>query len=209
MLKVKICGMRESANVEAVAKLKPDLMGFIFYPKSKRYVGDNFNPAFMQKLMPEIETVAVFVNESFGKVVEINHKCHFSYVQLHGNESPKYCGDLKNQNIKILKAFGIHSGFDWNSLLPYQDVCDYFLFDTSTKDHGGSGKKFEWDILDQYNGSKTFFLSGGIGPEDSGNILNMKYPNLAGIDINSRFEIEPGLKDLNLLEDFLKKIKNT
>lgn len=209
MLLIKICGMRESANIEAVAELKPDLMGFIFYPKSKRYVSDNLNSSLLQKLMPEIETVGVFVNESLEKVVDISQKYGFASIQLHGNESPEYCIGLKKNGIKIMKAFGIHSGFDWNSLMPYQNVCDYFLFDTSTKDYGGSGRKFEWNILDKYQGLKSFFLSGGIGSEDVDNILSLEHPNLAGIDINSGFEIEPGLKDVNLLKDFLNKIKNT
>lgn len=201
--------MRESANIQAVAELKPDLMGFIFYPKSKRYVGDNLNLSFLQKLMPQIETVGVFVNESLEKVVEISQKYCFAFIQLHGNELPEYCNDLKNKGVKIIKAFGIHSGFDWNSLLPYQNVCDYFLFDTNTKDYGGSGRKFEWNILDKYHGAISFYLSGGIGVEDVDNILSLEHPNLAGIDINSRFEIEPGLKDVNLLKDFLNKIKTT
>ena len=207
MLKLKICGMRDSTNIEEVGILKPNLMGFIFYPKSKRFVGENFDPAILQNLSQDIETVAVFVNESFEKVVEIIEKYHFTHVQLHGSESPEYCERLKNQNIKILKAFGIHSSFDWSTLKPYQEACDYFLFDTSTSDYGGSGKKFGWELLDNYHESKPFFLSGGIGSEDADQIAGLHHPFLTGIDINSRFEIKPGLKNIPLLQEFITKLK--
>jgi phosphoribosylanthranilate isomerase len=207
MLKLKICGMRDSTNIEEVGKLNPDLMGFIFYPKSKRYVGKDFNPVILKNLSPDIKTVAVFVNESIEQIIQTISKYKFSYVQLHGSETPEYCISLKNKGIKILKAFGIHSSFEWSILPSYQDACDYFLFDTSTSDYGGSGKKFGWELLDNYHGSKPFFLSGGIEPQDGDKIAGFHHPSLAGIDINSRFEIEPGLKDVCLLHEFSQKLK--
>jgi phosphoribosylanthranilate isomerase len=182
-------------------------MGFIFYPESKRYVGDDFDPAILPNLSSKMETVAVFVNESIEKVIEVVEKYHFTYVQLHGSESPEYCLLLKKKGVKILKAFGIHSLFEWSDLHPYLAGCDYFLFDTSTSGYGGSGKKFGWELLDNYQGPKPFFLSGGIGSEDAQIIEGLHHPFLAGIDVNSRFELEPGLKDVRLLQEFISKLK--
>lgn len=204
---IKICGMRESANIQEVAALKPDLMGFIFYAKSKRYVGDSFNSDIVHNLMPEIQTAGVFVNVEIEAMLSIAKKYRFDYIQLHGNESPGYCKEAQEDGFKVLKAFGIYSGFDWEALKPYKKVCDYFLFDTSTKDYGGSGQKFNWDILSQYKLQHPFFLSGGISPDDVLPIKNLNNPYLAGIDINSKFEIESGIKDINLLKRFLEAIR--
>jgi phosphoribosylanthranilate isomerase len=203
---IKICGMRDSANIQEVASLKPDLMGFIFYPKSKRYVGEDFNPNIVHNLMPEVLTTGVFVNVEIEHMLSITKKYRFDFVQLHGNESPAYCKEAQEE-VKVLKAFGIHNEFDWSALEPYQKYCDYFLFDTSTKDYGGSGQKFDWNMLDQYKLQHPFFLSGGISSDDSLNIRNIKSRYMAGIDINSKFEITPGLKDLPLLNEFIKKIR--
>ncbi len=207
MLQVKICGMRENANIKAVAELNPNFMGFIFYPKSKRYVGESFDNEIIYSLPSNIETVAVFVNETHEKVLEISKKFQFAYVQLHGSETPEYCNKLKMKGIKILKAFGVHAAFDWSRLIEYQQVCDYFLFDTSSADYGGTGLKFDWSILSNYNPQKPFFLSGGIGSDDANTVLSLNYPYLAGIDINSKFEISPAIKDVNLLTEFLNKVK--
>jgi phosphoribosylanthranilate isomerase len=204
---VKICGLRDEKNIQAVAALKPDLMGFIFYPESKRYVGKNFKLPEIRDISLKTKTVAVFVNETLDRVVEIVQTHQFNYIQLHGSESPQYCSNLAAKGLKILKAFGIHATFDWSLVLPYQDVCDFFLFDTSTKGYGGSGEKFEWNVLCQYAGSCPFFLSGGIGPNDVESIQNMNHKQFAGIDINSKFEVEPGLKDINLLENFLNQLQ--
>jgi phosphoribosylanthranilate isomerase len=206
---IKICGMRDSVNIKEIAKLNPDWLGFIFYPKSKRYVGIDFNPEIVLSLMPDIQTVGVFVNEDFENLMQIAGRFHFSLLQLHGNESPEYCINAGKEGYKIMKAFGIHSEFDWNTLNAYAHACDYFLFDTSTKNYGGSGQKFDWDILSKYNGNKPFLLSGGITPEDVQQIKQIKYPAFAGIDINSGFEIEPGLKDTNKAACFIKEIRTT
>jgi phosphoribosylanthranilate isomerase len=204
---IKICGMRESANIQDVAALKPDLMGFIFYPKSKRYVGEGFDSDIIYSLMPEIQTAGVFVNVEIDKMLSVSKKFRFDFVQLHGNESPGYCKEAQEKGFKVLKAFGIQNDFDWNVLRPYEKVCNYFLFDTSTKDYGGSGQKFDWSVLSQYKLQHPFFLSGGISLEDASNIKNLNNPKLAGIDINSKFEIQPGVKDVGLLKVFLDKIR--
>jgi phosphoribosylanthranilate isomerase len=206
---IKICGMRDSKNIQEVATLKPDLMGFIFYPKSKRFVGEDFNSDLVYNLMPEIQTTGVFVNVEIEAMVSTAKKYRFDYVQLHGNESPGYCKEAREEGFKVLKAFGINNNFDWDVLQPYEKVCDYFLFDTSTKDYGGSGQKFNWDMLSQYKLQHPLFLSGGISPEDTLQIKNINIPYLSGIDINSKFEIEPGLKDIKLLKKFLEAIRFT
>lgn len=199
--------MRESANIREVAALKPDWLGFIFYPKSKRYVGTDFNPALVQSLMPEIKAVGVFVNEEYEDMIAIARKYKFNMVQLHGNESPEYCNSAQEDGFEVIKAFGINENFDWSVLEPYREVCKYFLFDTSTKDHGGSGKKFDWHMLESYPYSTPFILSGGIGPDDAETIKLISIPKFAGIDINSCFEIQPALKDINLLKPFVSKIR--
>ena len=204
---IKICGMRDSANIQEVAALKPDLMGFIFYPKSKRYVGESFNPETVHSLMPEIQTAGVFVNVEIESMLCIAKKYRFDHVQLHGNESPGYCKETQEEGFKVIKAFGLYNDFDWNVLQPYQKVCNYFLFDTSTKDYGGSGQKFNWEMLSQYKLQHPFMLSGGISPDDVAHIKNLNNPYVAGIDINSKFEIEPGMKDIALLKVFLKNIR--
>ena len=204
---IKVCGMREGANVQEVTRLKPDLMGFIFYPKSKRFVGDDFDLSIVRSVMPEVQTVGVFVNEEVDKIISLVRKYSLDFVQLHGNESPASCQMLRDKGIKVLKAFGIHNEFDWTALEPYTASCDYFLFDTSTKDYGGSGVKFNWNTLNNYKLPTPFVLSGGIGPEDADVIKSISHPQLAGIDINSRFEVEPGLKDAGLLQTFIAKFR--
>lgn len=199
--------MRESANISEVVTLKPDWMGFIFYPKSKRYVGMDFNPELVQSLMPEIHTVGVFVNEEYEDMIAIARKYKFNMVQLHGNESPEYCNSAQEDGFEVIKAFGINENFDWSVLEPYSEVCKYFLFDTSTKDYGGSGKKFDWQMLESYPYVTPFILSGGIGPDDAEAIKLISIPKFAGIDINSCFEIRPALKDINLLKPFVSKIR--
>ena len=199
--------MREGANIQEVAMLKPDLMGFIFYPKSKRFVGEDFDASLIQSVMPEIQTVGVFVNEEVEKINFLIRKYKLDFVQLHGNESPAMCQMIRKKGTKVLKAFGIHNNFEWNALDPYVDSCDYFLFDISTKDYGGSGLKFEWNTLNNYKLSHPFVLSGGIGLDDAEAIKKMKHSQLAGIDNNSKFEIEPGLKNVDLLQSFVSKIR--
>jgi phosphoribosylanthranilate isomerase len=206
---IKICGMRESANIQEVEKLRPDLMGFIFYLKSKRYVGEDFNPEHMKLIRPEIQKVGVFVNEIAEKVIDIAHKFNLNFIQLHGDESPEYCGRLKDEGFKIIKAFGIYTGLDWNKLIPYAEVSNFFLFDTSTKEYGGSGKKFEWSLLSSYKIQHPYILSGGIDIEDVNTIKKIKASWFAGIDINSCFEVEPAKKDVEKIKIFIERIRET
>jgi phosphoribosylanthranilate isomerase len=205
--KLKICGMRDPSNIMEVAALQPDYLGFIFYPKSKRFVG-NLSPAILEALPKNICKTGVFVDEQLHQVQEYILKYKLSAVQLHGNECPNYCKALKKLNpaIQLIKAFGVGESFDFNILNPYQKNVDYFLFDTQTPDHGGSGKSFNWNLLKGYTLAVPYFLSGGIGLGSLEDLEQINEKNLYAIDVNSKFELEPGLKDIAKLTEFKNKL---
>lgn len=203
-LKIKVCGMKFTQNREEVEKLPVDFLGFIFYPKSKRFVGENTDPGLFNSAKTK---VAVFVDENAFEILGLTKNFGFEYVQLHGKENPKTCQLLKNQGLKVIKAFNLNESFKFERLQEYEPAVDYFLFDTKTDLPGGSGKKFKWEILEKYQGTVPFFLSGGIVPEDAEAIKKLKHPQLFGIDLNSGFEDEPGLKNIEKLREFIDKIK--
>ncbi|WP_240916360.1 phosphoribosylanthranilate isomerase [Pedobacter sp. HDW13] len=207
MLKLKVCGMRLAANIAAVAELQPDYLGFIFYDKSPRLISD-VSAELIKYIPAEIKTIGVFVNEDIEKVKEKVSTFKLKAVQLHGNESPEYCAGLKAgfPDVEVIKAFGIDEDFDFAVLAAYLDVADYFLFDTKTKAHGGSGKTFNWSVLDRYTYNKPYFLSGGIDLEHATAIKNISDDRLYALDINSRFETEPGLKDAVKIKEFIKEM---
>ena len=205
-MKIKVCGMKHAANIAEVANLRPDYLGFIFYPKSPRFISEV--AAELIKYVPaEIKTVGVFVNEEIDEVKTKIAKHQLKAVQLHGAESAAYCVELKSTGIEVIKAFGIHPEFDFKQLEPYAAVVDYFLFDTQTPAHGGSGKVFDWKLLDDYQLDQPYFLSGGIGSEHAQQIKTIQDPRLYAIDVNSKFELEPGLKDVEQLKAFFEKVK--
>ncbi|HMI00932.1 MAG TPA: phosphoribosylanthranilate isomerase [Pedobacter sp.] len=207
-LRLKICGMKVPANILEVAALKPDYMGFIFYKQSKRYAG-GLSAELLMDLPLNIKKTGVFVDEDLAGVAGLATEFGFSAVQLHGAETPEYCLELKQilpQETEIIKAFGVDENFDFAQLKAYEEIVDYFLFDTQTPDHGGSGKVFNWSLLDRYELDKPYFLSGGIGPEHVEDISNIKDKRLYAIDVNSRFELEPGLKQIDKLNDFKNKL---
>jgi phosphoribosylanthranilate isomerase len=207
-LKLKICGMREPDNISEVSALKPDYMGFIFYPESPRFVNTlSYNMAHLISIL-EVEPVAVFVNASIASIRQITELYSFTTVQLHGNETPEICIALREYGLKVIKAFSINDRLDLEETKPYRGCCDYFLFDTKTPEYGGSGIQYNWRILQDYNGATPFFLSGGIGPNDTERILTFKHPGLLGIDINSRFEIKPALKDVRLISTFINQLNS-
>jgi len=198
--------MREPDNVSEVAVLKPDYMGFIFYAESPRFVNAlAYNIVHLVSIL-DIEPVAVFVNASIDSIQQITELYGFTTVQLHGNETPEICIALRENGLKVIKSFSINDRLDLDETKPYRDCCDYFLFDTKTPAYGGSGKQYNWSILQDYNGVTPFFLSGGIGPNDAERILSFKHPGLLGIDINSRFEIKPALKDVRLISTFINQL---
>ncbi|HWS00731.1 MAG TPA: phosphoribosylanthranilate isomerase, partial [Prolixibacteraceae bacterium] len=154
----------------------------------------------------------VFVNETVEEVVAKCEEYRLDYIQLHGNESPDYLNRLRkkiNASVKLIKAFSIRTEEDLQATSGYEGLCEYFLFDTATGGYGGSGKSFDWSILQHYKGSAPFLLSGGIGPDSFEPLMNFQHPKLAGLDLNSRFELKPGLKNAPLLSEFIQKIKST
>lgn len=204
ILKIKVCGMKFTANREAVEKLPVDFLGFIFYPKSKRFVGESTEHGLFNSTKTK---VAVFVDENAFEILGLTKNFGFETVQLHGKENPKTCQLLKNQGLKVIKAFNVSEDFDFSLLKAFADTVDYFLFDTKTELPGGSGKKFNWEILEKYQGNIPFLLSGGIGPEDAKAIKKLNHPQLFGIDLNSGFEDEPGVKNIEKLKGFIMQIK--
>jgi len=205
-MKLKVCGMRFSENIEEVARLNPDFMGFIFYPKSKRFVRMDEMKDSLAKLNQSISKVGVFVNQPFQEVLETCKFLHLEFAQLHGNEPLEYAQRLKENGIGIIKVFHITNDFNWEETEKFTSVSDFFLFDTATPEHGGSGKKFDWQQLSNYAGTTPFLLSGGIGVDDADEILKLNHPAFAGIDVNSKFETESGAKDVLLLKQFLTTI---
>ncbi len=202
--KLKICGMKDPANILEVSALAPDFMGFIFYKQSKRYAG-NLSAAVVLKLPQNIERIGVFVNEDLSEVLGIVERFKLSGVQLHGSESADYCAELKSRSaasLLIIKAFGINEDFNFKTLTVYANVVNYFLFDTQTPGHGGSGKVFNWNLLQQYTLEVPYFLSGGISEDHVNELNNINDTRFYAVDVNSRFELEPGIKDFDKLKYF-------
>lgn len=195
--------MKNTQNRQEVEKLNVNFLGFIFYASSKRFVGENPEPGLFYTEKPK---VGVFVDENAFEILALAKNLGFEWVQLHGKENPKTCQLLKRQGLKIIKAFNVDENFDFATTRQYEKVANYFLFDTKTENHGGSGQKFEWAILEKYDGHIPFFLSGGIGVDDVESILNINHSKLTGVDINSGFEDEPGLKNFEKLKNFIDKI---
>ncbi|MDP5106737.1 MAG: phosphoribosylanthranilate isomerase [Polaribacter sp.] len=229
-MKLKVCGMKYIENIQQVAALQPDYLGFIFYEKSKR----NFE-GIIPEFSKSIKKTGVFVNEYIEIVISLVEEYQLDAIQLHGDESVEYVTDLKNQlierralfieenkhqkkqknkqyvsenEVEIIKVFGIKDEFNFDVLKPYVAVVDFFLFDTKGKERGGNGTKFDWSVLEKYPFKKPFFLSGGIGLEDLEQIQIVLKTNLPiyGIDVNSKFEVEPGVKKIEELKEFKKEI---
>lgn len=220
---IKVCGMRDPENVTQVSQLDIDLMGFIFYPKSSRYVQQVPMHAGIipdradRNIISEkrCKYVGVFVDDMPQNIVTRVYNYHLDYVQLHGDESPVMIDNLKRTlipdivpDIKIIKALSIREADDVKRWRQYDGHVDMFLFDTQCKTYGGSGEQFDWSILDSYDGKIPFLLSGGIGPDDAERIKAFHHPQCVGIDLNSRFEISPALKDVEKLRDFIKNLNN-
>lgn len=202
--KLKICGMKQPDNLAAVLALEPDYIGFIFYPQSARYVAD-LDPELVKNIPEHIKTTGVFVDEKAETVNEKISTYQLKAVQLHGNESPAYCKGFKTQ-AQVIKAFGIDESFDFDRLDDYYDSVDFFLFDTKTAGHGGSGQSFNWRLLEKYQLDIPFFISGGVGLENITDLVRINDERLYGVDVNSRFEISAALKDVEQLAQFKTKL---
>ena len=206
-LLIKVCGLNDKANMEELASLQPDFMGFIFYEKSKRFFQrEEFKIEFIRNLK-NVNKVGVFVNADKEEVMEVVRELDLQFVQLHGDESAEFCADLQKE-VKVIKAFRIDKNFDFKTTEVYLQTCEYFLFDCFTEAYGGSGQKFNWRQLLDFPFTKKYFLSGGIKPTDAVAIKNLKLPGLFAIDINSGFEIAPGLKNISAIKSFIHEIRN-
>lgn len=201
-MKLKVCGMKYPDNVSAAAALAPHYMGFIFYKPSKRYCGETLTPAFVKGLPASIITTGVFVNESLEKVLRICASYGFKAVQLHGHETPDFCLNCEEAGLEVIKVFHVGEEMDWSILEPYKKAADYFLFDTKTPEYGGSGNRFNWELLKQYDNEIPLFLSGGVDETILEELDILKSVNIYALDINSRFESEPGLKDVARIKKF-------
>ena len=193
--------MRDSENIRAIEQTKADLMGFIFHPKSPRFVASL--PEYMPKKQ---KRVGVFVNASLEQILAKAQKFSLEYIQLHGDEPPAFCSELKNRGLKVIRAQRIANADDIIRAEIY-NMADLMIFDTKTELYGGSGKKFNWQLLENYKGCVPFLLSGGIHSDTFEEIKAFFHPQFAGIDLNSGFEISPALKDVGKLNNFIEKIK--
>ena len=203
-LKIKICGMVDPQNICEIAGVQPDFMGFIFYPGSPRF----FRSEKLHLADTGIQKVGVFVNESDDSICHTVHQFGLHYAQLHGQESPDLCMRLKKSGIRIIKAFSLHPHFSWETVTSYQEVCEYFLFDTPGKLPGGNGHSFDWGVLNKYPGQVPFFLSGGIGIHNVDCALKLENPFLTGIDINSRVELSPGIKQVSAVKKVMMALSH-
>lgn len=225
-VRLKVCGMKYQGNISQVAKVGPDYLGFIFYEKSAR----NFNDNSIPQLPNTIKKIGVFVNADLDFILEKIRFHNLQAVQLHGNESPSFCSQLKSRfqrslesqkdenhntpevsaQLEVIKVFSIKEEFNFEVLKPYENVCDFFLFDTKGKLPGGNGFTFDWNALNTYPSTKPFFLSGGIGIEQIENLKQFQQSTASkycfAVDVNSKFEIEPGLKNIELLKEFKKSL---
>ena len=203
-MKLKICGMKEEKNIKSIATLDPDYMGFIFWKHSLRNISIK-----IPKLKKKIKKTGVFVNSSIKQIVKIIKEENLHAVQLHGDETPEFCSKLnKLESVEVIKVFNISNSFNFSKLKLFEDSCDFFLFDTKGKLPGGNGLVFDWSILKNYKYKKPFFLSGGIGIENIDELINMKNTSLPlyAIDVNSKFESQAGIKKLDLLKSFKRKL---
>jgi phosphoribosylanthranilate isomerase len=211
-MRIKVCGMTKAEQVLQLDELGVEFAGFIFYPKSPRYVLSHMSKEQLKKLKGKhINKVGVFVNTPVEEVLQLVDACGLYLVQLHGDENPRYCEQIANY-VTVVKAFRLREGEEilWRAK-DYQDAADMFLFDTEGAGYGGTGKKFNWDILKGGNVRKPFFLSGGIQPEDVELLKAFEQESVAkdlfAVDINSKFELAPGLKDMNKIQAFVKALK--
>ena len=202
-MKLKVCGMRAPENIKALSALTPDYMGFIFWAPSSRYV-ETTTP----ELPSAIKKTGVFVDASVDYIQSMVLQHNLQAVQIHGEETPQYCALVQDLGVEVIKAFSIKDSFDFSQLDPYETSSDFFLFDTKGELPGGNGYGFDWSLLTNYPSQKPFFLSGGIGLEHTPQIkalLNTDLP-LHAIDVNSKFELAPALKNINALTQFKNEL---
>lgn len=207
---VKVCGMRLAENIKPLIPLSVDWVGFIFYSKSKRHIeAEGIDVEFLKRsggVTQGLDRVGVFVDSSFEEIIEKARKYRLTRIQLHGDEPSSLCLALQKEGYSVIKAFSVDADFNFRSTVSFEVVCDYFLFDTKGKEKGGNGVMFDWGLLERYEGNTDFILSGGIGPGSVEAILGLDHERFAGIDLNSGFEEEAGVKDVGKLGKFLDEL---
>lgn len=204
---IKVCGLTDRQNIEALLSCTPDFIGLIFYPGSPRCItGKNLLPGSWLRSIPGVARTGVFVNQPQAYIRECIAAYGLDYIQLHGSESPEYC-KVVQACCPVIKAFAVYPGFDTDRLHDYAAYCAYFLFDTPAAGHGGAGKSFDWSLLPAAV-HRPFLLAGGIGPGDASRLKALSLPCLAGVDVNSRFETAPGLKNITHLKSFIHELRN-
>jgi phosphoribosylanthranilate isomerase len=207
-MKIKVCGMREKANIEQLVSLQPDFIGFIFYDKSPRFVGEELDEAFISTLPKSIKKVGVFVNASPGYILSMVKRYDLQYAQLHGNEMPDLCRSIRQRGVNVIKAFSVDEQFNFAMLNNYKPFCDLFLFDTKGASFGGNGTAFDWSLLRKYDNDKPFLLSGGVSLDNIERVIELSRSlPIYGIDINSQFEIAAGLKDIERIQQLMTKVR--
>ncbi|MEB0262316.1 MULTISPECIES: phosphoribosylanthranilate isomerase [unclassified Mucilaginibacter] len=203
-MKIKVCGLKYSDNIKAVEALAPDYMGFICYEKSPRFIG-GMDDEELINIPTDIIKVGVFVDEDADSISKMIYKYKFDAIQLHGSESPEFC-DMYKHEVQVIKAFGVDKHFDFTRLDAYKNNVDYFLLDTKTPVHGGSGMVFDWGVLNKYKLDVPFFLSGGLSLDNLEEIKKIKHSAFYGVDLNSKFELSPALKDISKLKQAFNTI---
>ena len=217
-MKVKVCGTRDIENIEQLLQLPIDYIGFVFYSKSPRLVKEKSRLGAWIQDNPDkfgaVRRVGVFVNAEIEEILNKVHDYQLDYVQLHGDERPEYCRELSSfwkvsliRRPEVIKAFAVGDDFDFAQTRAYHGACALFLFDAKGGAPGGTGRSFDWSLLAKYEGPTPFLLAGGIGPEMASDIRRLAHPQLLGVDINSRFEQEPGVKNIEWVRAFVNALK--
>ncbi|MDB5031451.1 phosphoribosylanthranilate isomerase [Mucilaginibacter sp.] len=206
-MKIKVCGLKYPDNIKAVADLDPDYIGFICYDRSPRFVSEVPADA-LNGLAASILKTAVFVDENEQEINRLIEEFGFDAIQLHGQETPEFANSFRNK-VTVIKAFGLNEDFDFNQLNDYIGKIDYFLFDTKTDMYGGSGKTFNWKVLDKYKLNMPFFLSGGLNLDNLEQVTKIVHPQFYGVDLNSKFETAPGMKDIKKLKQAFNLLKQS
>jgi len=207
-MKIKVCGITSFRQMQMLQELGVDFAGMIFYPGSKRCVREEMydSQALIRNL--NIKRIGVFVNQPYEEIIKAISDFDLYAIQLHGDETDEFCLEFMDK-VKVIKVFRLGNEVELDTLIaPYQEVCHYFLFDTETIGYGGSGKKFNWKLLENGMIKKPFFLSGGIGLDDIESLQGFTHPYLHAVDVNSKFEVEPGVKDMNMVRSFLKQLSH-
>jgi len=204
-MKIKVCGMKHNSNISALLALKPDFVGFIFYEKSPRCVGEEAPDILFDSWPSTTKRVGVFVDESIDVILTKARRFSLDFVQLHGRETPETAEQLKNAGLGVIKVFHLKKKDDLTATRSY-DTCDYFLFDTPSEHHGGTGTIFDWSLLADYDNHKPYFLSGGIGHDTAIDFEKASIPTPFGLDVNSCFEDSPGIKNIELLTPFIQQV---